>query len=89
MIVARFLRIGPDRATGRPVIELELDDGQIISVVLDPAHGRTAASRLAECVDGRISARPPSRRVLQIELVSSEGTDAHSPTEPAPAAESA
>lgn len=65
----RFLRIGPDRIDGRPVIELELTTGEILAVALDRGHGRSVAGRIEECVDGRICARPPSRRVLELELV--------------------
>jgi len=63
-----FLRVGPERLDGRPVLELELDDGRLLSIVLDPAHARAVADRIVECVDGRILARVPSRRVLELEL---------------------
>jgi hypothetical protein len=66
---AKFLRVGPERNDGRPVLEIELADGQLVAVILDRAHGRSIAGRIEECVDGRILARPPSRRVLELELV--------------------
>lgn len=65
---AKYLRIAPDRIDGRPVIEIELISGESILVPLDRGHGRSVADRIVECVDGRISARAPSRRVLEIEL---------------------
>lgn len=65
----KYLRIGPDRIDGRPILELELTTGELIMVSLDRGHGRSVAERIIECVDGRISARAPSRRVLELELV--------------------
>ncbi len=60
----RFLRVGPGALDGRPVIEVELINGQIIAVALDRAHGRSVANRIHECVEGSAS-----RRVLELELV--------------------
>jgi hypothetical protein len=65
----RYLRVGPERVDGRPILELELVTGELIAVVLDRAHGRSVAGRILECIDGRIGARPPSRQVLELELV--------------------
>jgi hypothetical protein len=60
--------VGPDPLTGRPRIDVELADGTTVIVALDSAHAKAISGRLQEIVDGRISARVPSRRVLEIEL---------------------
>lgn len=60
------VRVGP-LPTG-PALEVTMSDGQSVLVELDIAHASAIADRLRECVDGRVCARPPSRRVLQITL---------------------
>ncbi len=64
--------VGPHPITGQPRIDIELADGTTVIVVLDGAHAKAISGRLQEVVDGRISARVPSRRVLEIELPHAE-----------------
>lgn len=80
-LTPRAIRVGPATPTGQPIIEIELDDGRLILIRLDPAHGRAVSERIVECIDGRITARIPSRRVLVITLA--PDTAATLPTEPA------
>lgn len=61
------LRIGP-LAGGRPAIELVCADGRCVILELDVAHASVIAERLNECIDGRITKRPASRRVLELTL---------------------
>jgi hypothetical protein len=65
----RYLRVGPDRVDGRPVLEIELVGGELVAVVLDPAHALSVASRIVECVNGDVAKRARERRVLELELV--------------------
>jgi hypothetical protein len=66
------MQVGPDPATGWPRIDVVLDDGQVIAVVLDPAHAMAFARRVDAITSGMIATLPPSRRVLEIELGSVE-----------------
>lgn len=61
------LRVGPTQ--NGPAIELEFADGEKVLVDLDIGNASNIADRLRECVDGRVNARPASRRVLEIPLV--------------------
>ena len=64
----RFILAGPHAETGAPALEIVFADGRAVTVHLDPAHARALGERLIECVDGRVHARPPSRRVLELEI---------------------
>lgn len=65
---AQFVRVGPHDTTGAPCLAVVYRDGRTVTISFDPAHAHALAERILECVDGRISSRPPSRRVLEIEL---------------------
>ena len=59
-------KLNVGRYDHEPAIEVEFDDGRAFMILLDPAHATAIAKRLAECVDGSIQRRPPSRRVLEV-----------------------
>jgi len=43
--------------------------GENVNIVLDVAHARALSGRLDEIISGRVMARPPSRRILDLALV--------------------
>lgn len=62
------LLVGPDADTGKARIDIVIAGGHTLSVLLDIAHARSVSSRIDEVISGRVMARPPSRRVLQLSL---------------------
>src|SRR3990167_4529808 len=59
---------GPDPITDQARLEIEVVGGETITIVLDIAHAKALSARLDEIVSGRVMARPPSRRGLEIAL---------------------
>ncbi len=61
------LRVGP-LPGGAPAVEMVFEDGSKATATLDVSQAHLLILRLRECLDGRIVARPPSRRVLELVL---------------------
>lgn len=61
------LRVGPGRGACAGV-EIELADGTVAYVDLSVHEASLLSERLRECIDGRVTARVTSRRVLEIPL---------------------
>jgi hypothetical protein len=71
-LTPKTLFCGPDPLVHRVRIEIVLEDGRTIRIPLDLAHARSLSRRLEDVVSGCVLGRPPSRRVLEIALVSDE-----------------
>lgn len=73
------LQCGPDPMNDRPRIDIEMAGGHTLEIVLDIAHARALSQRLDEILSGRVMARPPSRRVLEIALFNADDIAATEP----------
>jgi hypothetical protein len=62
------LACGPDPDTGKARFDLTIAGGHTLTILLDIAHSKAISARLDEVVSGRVMARPPSRRVLELAL---------------------
>ncbi len=74
------LRVGPHPLHDGPAIEVVFADGHTTFIALDVHAASAVVDRLREVIDGRVCARPPSRRVLEIPLAGNDASYAE--TEP-------
>jgi hypothetical protein len=74
------IEVSPDPATGWPRIGIALDDGRVVAVVLDPAHGRAVARRIDAITSGEVAKLAPSRRALWLDAAPDPTADTQRPS---------